>query len=47
MVKEFESFKTIIGKVGSSLMLIIPANIVKFAGFKKGDKIKASIIKTR
>jgi len=42
-----EYYKTEVKKVGNSLTIIIPSNIVKYNGIKKGDRIKFYFTKIR
>jgi len=45
MVKEYEKFFGSLIKVGDSIMITIPAKIVKHAGLEKHDTVKVMIQK--
>ena len=45
IVMEIDNYTTKIIKAGNSFYVIIPSNIVKFGGYKKGDVLKVYIKK--
>lgn len=40
-----DNFTQEIKRIGGSLTIIIPANVIKFAGLEEGDTIKVMFVK--
>ena len=40
-----DNFTQEIKRIGGSLTIVIPANVIKFAGLKEGDNIKVLFVK--
>ena len=45
MNDEFEKFYANVRKVGNSLVVTIPSNVVRFSGFEEGEAVKVMIKK--